>query len=69
MVQALCALINFIYIARHDVIDSNSLAALEDALERFHKYRKIFEDTGVMDCELVPMDGGVMETKIRYGKR
>jgi len=47
MVQALRALIDFIYIARRDVIDSNSLTALEDALERFHKYRKIFEDTGV----------------------
>jgi len=52
MVQALRALIDFIYIARRDVIDSNSLTALEDALERFHKYRKIFEDTGVRPAGL-----------------
>jgi hypothetical protein len=47
MVQALRALIDFIYIARRDIIDTNDLEALEDALGRFHKYRKIFEESGV----------------------
>jgi len=47
MVQALRALIDFIYIARRDIIDSNSLEAMDDALERFHKYRKIFQECGV----------------------
>jgi hypothetical protein len=47
MVQALRALIDFIYIARRDIIDSNSLEAMDDALKRFHKYRKIFQECGV----------------------
>jgi hypothetical protein len=47
MVKALHALIDFIYIARRDIIDANSLMELDDALERFHKYRKIFQECGV----------------------
>ena len=47
MVQALRALIDFIYIARRDIIDSNSLEAMDNALERFHKYHKIFQECGV----------------------
>lgn len=47
MIQALCALIDFIYIARRDIIDSDDLDALEDALKRFHKYREIFRECGV----------------------
>jgi hypothetical protein len=39
--------IDFIYIARRDIIDSNSLKAMDDALERFHKYREIFKECGV----------------------
>ena len=42
MIQALCALIDFVYIAWHDVIDSDDLDTLDDALEQFHKYRKSF---------------------------
>jgi hypothetical protein len=38
---------DFIYIARRDVIDSNDLIALDDALERFHKYRTIFKQCGI----------------------
>jgi hypothetical protein len=47
MIQALRALIDFIYIARRDIIDSNDLILLDDALERFHKYRQIFQECGV----------------------
>ncbi|KAG1735575.1 uncharacterized protein EDB91DRAFT_1238202 [Suillus paluster] len=47
MVLTLQALIDFIYIARHNIIDSNSLNVLDDALERFHRHRKIFETSGV----------------------
>jgi hypothetical protein len=47
MVKALQALVDFIYIARRDIIDSNSLNALDDALERFHMHRKIFQTSGV----------------------
>jgi len=41
MVKALRAFLEFCYIARRNVHDTKSLAALSDALERFHKYRTI----------------------------
>ena len=47
MVQALQALIDFIYIAQHDIIDSNSLEAMDDTLECFHKYHTIFQECSV----------------------
>ncbi|KAG1876353.1 hypothetical protein F4604DRAFT_1880643 [Suillus subluteus] len=47
MVLTLQALIDFIYIARHNIIDSNSLNALDDALERFHRHHEIFQTSGV----------------------
>jgi hypothetical protein len=47
MVQAMCAFIEFCYIARRDVHDTHSLAALEDALQRFHHHREIFRTSGV----------------------
>ncbi|KAG1847045.1 hypothetical protein F4604DRAFT_1884073 [Suillus subluteus] len=43
MVLTLQALIDFIYIARHNIIDSNSLNVLDDALERFHRHHEIFQ--------------------------
>jgi hypothetical protein len=33
MVQAMCAFLEFCYIARHNVHDTNSLAALDDTLQ------------------------------------
>lgn len=47
MVLALRAFLEFCYIARRDIQDTKSLAALDDALKRFHKHRIIFETTGV----------------------
>ena len=47
MVQALRALIDFIYIARRDIIDANDLIALDNALERFHNYRTVFQECGI----------------------
>lgn len=47
MVLALRAFLEFCYIVRCDVVDTKSLEALDDALERFHRYRTIFETTGV----------------------
>ncbi|KAF7967364.1 hypothetical protein HWV62_34649 [Athelia sp. TMB] len=47
MVLAFRAFLEFCYIVRRDVIDTKDLAALDDALERFHRYREIFETTGV----------------------
>ena len=47
MVKALQAFLDFCYIAHQNVQDTQSLAALSDALERFHKYRNIFVECGV----------------------
>jgi hypothetical protein len=47
MVRALQAFLEFCYIARHDVQDTKTLAALEDALVRFHNFRSIFQECGV----------------------
>lgn len=47
MVQTLRALLEFCYIARRDVLDTESLTEMTDALERFHKHRVIFEECGV----------------------
>jgi hypothetical protein len=47
MVQAMRAFLEFCYIARRDIHDTNSLSALDDALQRFHLYREIFRTEGV----------------------
>jgi hypothetical protein len=47
MVQAIRAFLEFCYIARCDILDANSLDQLQDALDRYHAYRKIFQECGV----------------------
>jgi hypothetical protein len=47
MVQAMRAFLEFCYIARRDIHDTHSLVALDDALQRFHHYREIFQTSGV----------------------
>src|ERR1700755_2615469 len=47
MVQTMRAFLEFCYIAWHDIHDTNSLRALDDALRRFHLYREIFCTSGV----------------------
>ncbi|KAG1837632.1 hypothetical protein DFJ58DRAFT_846379 [Suillus subalutaceus] len=47
MVLTLQALIDFIYIARRNIIDSNSLNALDDALKCFHRHCEIFQTSSV----------------------
>ena len=41
------AFLEFCYIARHDIINEDTLTELKDALTRFHHYRTIFEDIGI----------------------
>ena len=41
------AFLEFCYIARRDIHDTNSLAALDDALRRFHQHREIFRTSGI----------------------
>jgi len=45
--RAIRAFLEFCYIARRNVIDTQSLGELEEALSRFHHYRTIFQDCGV----------------------
>ena len=47
MVQTFCAFLDFCYIARRDIHDTRSLAALDEALQRFHQHREIFRTSGV----------------------
>ena len=47
MVQAICAFLEFCYIARRNVHDTHSLTALEDALQQFHHHREIFRTSGI----------------------
>lgn len=47
VVRTLRAFLEFCYIARHDIITEKTLSDLEDALDRFHRYRIIFEELGI----------------------
>jgi hypothetical protein len=47
MVRTIRAFLEFCYIARRDVVTVKDLRDLQDALDRFHKYREIFRTTGV----------------------
>lgn len=47
MVKAIRAFLEFCYIARRDAHDTHSLAALDDALRRFHLHREIFRTAGI----------------------
>jgi hypothetical protein len=47
MVRTVRALIEFCYLARRNIHDTKSLSAMQDALERLHHYRVIFEKCGV----------------------
>jgi hypothetical protein len=41
--------LDFVYIARQNTINGQDLTDMEHALERFHKYRKVFIKEGVFD--------------------
>ena len=49
MIQALYALIDFVCVAQHDIIDSDDLDTLDDVLEQFHKYHESF-----WECSICP---------------
>lgn len=54
MTRAVGAFLEFIYLARRDVLDENSLEEMDDALNRFHENRQIFVETGVRDENSTP---------------
>ena len=47
MIRALRAFLDFCYLARCDILNTQSLIAMQDALDRFHQYREIFLSSGV----------------------
>jgi hypothetical protein len=47
MVQALHAFLEFCYLARWNILDSKTLDQMQDALDRYHIHRKIFQESGV----------------------
>ncbi|KAE9385392.1 hypothetical protein BT96DRAFT_960753 [Gymnopus androsaceus JB14] len=47
MVKAIQDFLEFCYLARRDVIDKDTLTAMDRALARFHQHREIFRTTGV----------------------
>ena len=47
MAKALQAFLDFCYIVWHDVHDTQSLSALQDALDHFHQYHRIFQMSGI----------------------
>jgi len=47
VVKTFRAFLEFCYIARRNILDTESLQAMADALDRFHKHRVIFEECGV----------------------
>jgi hypothetical protein len=49
MVKTVHAFLEFCFIARRDIHDTNTLSALDHALQQFHYYRKIFLTTGVRE--------------------
>ena len=54
MVQAVRAFLEFCYIARRNVHDTNSPTALDDALQQFHHHCKIFQMCGIHNDFNVP---------------
>lgn len=47
VVRTFRAFLEFCYTARRDVVTEETLAELEDALSRFHRYRTIFTELGI----------------------
>ena len=54
MVIMLQAFLDFCYIASHDVIDTKSLAEMDQALDQFHQYCTIFIKYGICDDFNIP---------------
>lgn len=47
MVSALRAFLEFCYLARRNVHNGSTLTQMEAALERYHRYRQVFQTEGV----------------------
>jgi hypothetical protein len=47
MVRALSAFLDFCYLVRRDVLDEDTLDAVDEAIARYHRERTIFQSSGV----------------------
>ncbi|EIW77640.1 hypothetical protein CONPUDRAFT_61577 [Coniophora puteana RWD-64-598 SS2] len=54
VVRTFRAFLEFCYLVRRDVITDETLLEIEDALERFHRYRAIFQTLGVANSISLP---------------
>jgi hypothetical protein len=54
MVRTVRAFLEFCYLVRHNVIDEQALTQIQDALERFYQYRKVFQESHVVTTFSLP---------------
>ncbi|KIO06313.1 hypothetical protein M404DRAFT_24596 [Pisolithus tinctorius Marx 270] len=54
MVQTFRAFLKFCYLVRRNVVTEQTLAEINDALRRFHYYREVFRNAGVVDSFSLP---------------
>jgi hypothetical protein len=54
MVHTFRAFLEFCYLARRNVLNESALNELTNALDQFHRYRTIFQTTGVRDDFSLP---------------
>jgi hypothetical protein len=47
IIRCFRAFLEFCYIVQQDIIAEDTLQQLSNCLERFHRYRQIFQDTGI----------------------
>ena len=60
MICALQAFLDFCYLAHRDVLNTKSLAAMQDALDHFHKYQEIFQTWGICSSTNLPRQHSLM---------
>ena len=60
MVCALWAFLDFCYLAHRDVLDTKSLVAMQDALNRFHQYWEIFQSCNIRTSFNLPQQHSLM---------
>lgn len=67
VVRCISAFLDFCFIARRSDFDTATLAALDDALRRFHTYREVFREAGVRDSFSLPRQHSLVhyQTTIR----
>ncbi|KAG2108355.1 uncharacterized protein F5147DRAFT_773568 [Suillus discolor] len=54
VVRTFRAFLEFCYLVRHNIVTESMLVQIQDALDRFHHYRKVFESIGVVPTFSLP---------------